>query len=265
MAWRRSPRGWLRCAGVENPIPSHWFQPLAEFLGPAYLRNAFTKGTEQEVGFLWEALRLEPGMNVLDVGCGPGRHALALGRRGVQVTGVDISEKFVALARKSAEEEHLPCTFEVGDARAMNHEAAFDAVICLCQGAFGLPEHEGDDRRVFDGLVRAMKPGGRLALSAFSAYFAVRFLEEGETFDAERGVHHEVATLRNAEGQEQAFAAHTSCWTPRELRLLATVAGLTDVAVHGVAPGRYGTGPPDLECPEFLLLAFLAAGPPEAQ
>lgn len=238
--------------------PSHWFQPLARFLGPAYLRNAFTKGTEQEVGFLWGALGLGAGDRVLDVGCGPGRHALALGRRGAEVTGVDISEEFVGLAREAAEAEGLPCTFEVGDARQLGFGSRFDAVVCLCQGAFGLPETPLDDDAVFEGLVRALRPGGRLALSAFSAYFAVRFLEEGDTFDADRGLNHEVAMLRNVAGAEAPFDAWTSCWTPRELRLLAQRAGLTGVRVHSVTPGAYEARPPDLDHPEFLALATKA-------
>ena len=63
----------------------HWFEDVADHLGSAYLRYSFTKGTEQEVDFLVDALGLEPGMRVLDVGCGPGRHAHALARRGIEV------------------------------------------------------------------------------------------------------------------------------------------------------------------------------------
>lgn len=235
--------------------PRHWFQPLAEFLGPAYLRNAFTKGTEQETAFLWDALGLAPGAAVLDVGCGPGRHSLALAARGAVVTGIDISEEFIRLARRAAQEKRLSAAFETADARSLPYEGDFDAVICLCQGAFGLPEADHDDRAVFDGLVRALRPGGRLALSAFSAYFAVRFLEEGDTFDAERGRNHERATLKNEGGDEAEFDVWTSCWTPRELRLLGVAAGLTEIRVHSVAPGKYAAAPPTTETPEFLLLA----------
>ena len=81
---------------------AHWFEEIADHLGPAYLRYSFTKGTEQEVGFLVDALGLETGERVLDVGCGPGRHALALARRGIDVVGVDLSEEFITLARDAA-------------------------------------------------------------------------------------------------------------------------------------------------------------------
>ena len=76
-----------------TPEPErHWFEDIADHVGSAYLRYSFTMGTEQEVDFLVELLGLEPGMRVLDVGCGPGRPALALARRGISVLGVDISE-----------------------------------------------------------------------------------------------------------------------------------------------------------------------------
>ena len=80
------------------PRIPHWFEPVADHLGPAYLRYSFTKGTEQEVDFLVDLLDLRPGTLVADIGCGPGRHAHALARRGIGVVGVDISARFVALA-----------------------------------------------------------------------------------------------------------------------------------------------------------------------
>ena len=106
---------------------------------------------------------------------------------------------------------------------------------------------------------RALRPGGVLALSAFSAWFALRNLEEGETFDPDTGVLHERALLRDAAGAEREFDLWTTCYTPRELRLIAERAGLVVDGVHGVAPGRYSTEPASTDTPEHLLLAHRVA------
>jgi len=239
----------------------HWFEDVADHLGSAYLRYSFTKGTEQEVAFLVDVLGLEAGARVLDVGCGPGRHAHALGRLGFEVVGVDISERFVALARAGVP-SGAAVTFERADARALTYAGEFDAVISLCQGAFGLTAGEPDasfdpDRAVLEGMARALRPGGRLVLSAFSAYFQVRFLGEADSFDAAAGVNHERTTIRDEDGREAPAELWTTCFTPRELRLLAEAAGLRPEHVWSVAPGDYAARPPDIDHPEFLLLATL--------
>jgi SAM-dependent methyltransferase len=231
-----------------------WFNPIAAFLGPAYLKNAFTKGTEQEVGFVVQTLGLEPGMRVLDVGCGPGRHALALAARGITVHGVDLSPEFIALARGAAGDGDLPATFEVLDVRELGFAGAFDAAICLCQGGFGLLGG-ADDEAVIARIARSVRPGGGVAVSAFSSYFALRWIEDGDAFDPATGVNHEVATLRNDTGEEVTADLWTTCFTARELSLLARSVGLEVVSISGVTPGDYGLRPVTLDRPELLLVA----------
>jgi SAM-dependent methyltransferase len=58
---------------------------------PIYDDNAFTKNTVREVDFLLDELLIPPGGAVLDVGCGTGRHAIELAKRGFVVTGLDLS------------------------------------------------------------------------------------------------------------------------------------------------------------------------------
>jgi SAM-dependent methyltransferase len=236
--------------------PDHWFEPVAEHLGAAYLRYSFTKGTEQEVAFLVEALDLGPGRRVLDVGCGPGRHAYALARAGIEVVGVDISERFVALARADAPPG---ATFRRLDARALPFDGEFDAAISLCQGAFGLAGGPGapldGDGLVLDGIARALKPGGAVAVSAFSAYFQMRWLEDADTFDADAGVNHERTAVRGEQGAEVPADLWTTCFTPRELRLLAARSGLRVRHIWSVTPGAYAADPPTIDSAEFLLVA----------
>jgi len=242
-----------RRQGVKEP---HWFEALADFMGPAYLRYSFTKGTEQEVGFLVEALGLRAGDRVLDVGCGPGRHCHALAERGMRVVGVDISETFVGLAAATAPDG---ACFVRGDARRLPvREGGFDAAVSLCQGGFGLVGDE--DGRVLAGMVAAVRPGGRLAVSAFSSYFAVKHLEAADSFDAATGVNHERTEVRNQAGESRAADLWTTCFTPRELRLLAAEAGLAVDAIWSVTPGAYAANPADLDHPEWLAVGTRPPG-----
>ena len=137
-------------------------------MGRAYLRYSFAQGTVQEIDFLIDALCLTQGQRVLDVGCGPGRHSHELARRGILVHGIDISQEFIEIAQQDAP---LGATFERLDARDLlesTHLGDFDAVICLCQGAFGLMTANGDDELVVAGMAHSLKIGGRAAISAFN-------------------------------------------------------------------------------------------------
>ena len=247
----------------------HWFEDLADHMGPAYLRYSFTKGTSQEVGFLVEELGLEPGMRVLDVGCGPGRHTNALAALGIETVGLDISQRFVDVGASAGVDG---ATFVRGDARAMAFDQEFDAAISLCQGAFGLggppqsldPFNLDNDAAVLAGIWRALRPGGRAALTAFSAYFQVRWLEDHDRFDAATAVNHEPTEVRDEAGKAVPADLWTTCYTPRELRLLVERTGLDVADVWSVSPGAYARNPPDLEHHEFLVICrrSLADGPP---
>ena len=64
------------------------FNRLADHMGRAYLRYSFTKGTRQEVEYLFASGVISAGNRVLDVGCGPGRHSLEIARRGCFTHGI---------------------------------------------------------------------------------------------------------------------------------------------------------------------------------
>ena len=167
-----------------SPAPAGpWFNDVAAFLGPAYWAPgtgrvmAFTRGTDQEVDFLIDALGLRAGQRVLDVGCGPGRHALALAERGIDVTGVDASPDFVALARAAADARALPASFAVLDVRDLAYDGEFDAAICLCQGGFGLLGGR-DEVDVFTRITRSVDTS---MMAPIFCRIAIRSMISGST------------------------------------------------------------------------------------
>ncbi|HWL66486.1 MAG TPA: class I SAM-dependent methyltransferase [Actinomycetota bacterium] len=239
---------------MTRPHPgTPFFEPIGDALGENYLRYSFTKGTEQEVTFLLELLGLPEGARVLDVGCGPGRHAIGLARAGMQVTGVDISSGFLEIAQRHAADAGVRIAFYKQDARELPFEDEFDAAMSICQGGFGLMGD--DDSIILRRMMEALKPGGLLVVSAFSALFEASVNRPEAAFDVGAGVVHEAMTIKTAAGGEATVDAWTSVYTPRELKLLAIGVGLIPEEVWSVEPGDFARREPDLERPEFMLVA----------
>ncbi|HEX2383355.1 MAG TPA: methyltransferase domain-containing protein [Acidimicrobiales bacterium] len=236
--------------------PDHWFEPVADHLGEAYLRYSFTKGTDQEVAFLTDVLELRGGQRLLDIGCGPGRHALALAARGIEVVGIDISQRFIDIATKRTP-AGATASFRRLDARALPFDHEFDAAVSLCQGAFGLVG-PGPDLDVLGGIERALVPGGRFAISAFSSYFQVKYPQEQGTFEVATGVHHERTVVKDEAGAEAEVDLWTTCYTPRELGLLVERAGLVVDHIWSVDPGHYDRSEPTIETSELLVVGRTA-------
>jgi hypothetical protein len=100
-----------------------------------------------------------------------------------------------------------------------------------------------------------LKPGGKLALSAFSSYFQVQYLSDKDLFDASNGVNKEDIEIMNSKGEKKEAVTWTTCFTPRELRLMTQNVGLIVKNIWSVKPIEYKLLPCDIENPEFLVLA----------
>ena len=87
---------------------------------------------EQQAQVLADFLDPIAGQEILDVGTGTGRGAIALAARGARVTGVDASAEMLTVARRRAQETGVQVEFVQGDAHGLAYpDRAFDAVVCL--------------------------------------------------------------------------------------------------------------------------------------
>src|SRR5207248_1678273 len=108
-----------------------------------------------------ERLSIVPGMRVLDVACGTGNLAIPAGKRGADVTGIDIAPNLIEQARKRADAEGIRATFDEGDAEQLPcGDGQFDLVMSMF-GAMFAPRPD----RVASELVRVCRSGGTIAMA----------------------------------------------------------------------------------------------------
>jgi SAM-dependent methyltransferase len=129
--------------------------------------------TQREVDFALEVLAPRPGARVLDVACGHGRHSLELARRGYRVTGVDLSEPSLTLAREAAAAEDLDVELVHSDMREIPFREEFDAAVDLFT-SFGYFETEHEDERALAAIAHSLKPGGALLLETINGAALLR-------------------------------------------------------------------------------------------
>lgn len=159
-----------------------FWQEFFDRHAPNYDDNVFTKNTRVEVDFLFEIMSLKAGMTLLDVGCGTGRHSIELAKRGIQVTGLDISESMLNQARQKATAEEVTVNWIQGNATNFSFPSPFDAAICLCEGAFNLIDQQEDalthDLSILRNTANSLKPGAPFVLTAMNGYATIRQMND---------------------------------------------------------------------------------------
>jgi SAM-dependent methyltransferase len=111
---------------------------------------------------LWEELAAAAGGPVLDLGCGTGRVALHLARRGHRTVGVDLDPELIAALERRA--EGLPLRGVVGDARGFELEEEIALALAPMQMA-QLLSNSAERVECLGCVARHLAPGGRVALS----------------------------------------------------------------------------------------------------
>jgi len=148
-----------------------WFVDLFD---EDYLRTLpflTPQATQAEAEFVIDAMGLTPGAQVLDVGCGYGRHAMELAGRGFHVVGLDMSTPLLVRGGEEAHRRGLTINFVRGDMRELDFEAQFDGAYCLFS-TFGYFDDETNKKTVAN-IARALKPGGRVLIEILNRDYVI--------------------------------------------------------------------------------------------
>ncbi len=144
---------------------TEWFE---QWFGEEYLQlypHRDEKDAAQAVSLVDRVARLN-GSRVLDLACGPGRHAVPLTERGAAVWGIDLSMALLARAK-----QFVPPVRGVvrGDMRLLPfRDASFDLVANLFT-SFGYFADDDQHAAVLHGVARVLVPGGKLFLDYLNA------------------------------------------------------------------------------------------------
>ena len=243
----------------DQPKKRRW-ETFFDHHAPQYMENVFTKNTEAEIEFLVKEFDLPRGAAILDVGCGTGRHTVGLAAQGYKMTGIDLSRGMLEQARLAAEKaevELIHC-----DATKMTFDSQFDAVTCLCEGSFGLLGLSDDplehDLAILEGIAAALRPGGKLILTALSGTKKAREHSDADIasgkFDPYYLITNEVMEYETEEGTKTVEIRERG-YMASELVLMLKLVGLKVEHIGGGTAGNWRYGPLELDEYELMLIA----------
>lgn len=161
-----------------------WYEEFFENYAESYDKEVFTQGTVGEVDFIEKEIDYDKTKRILDIGCGTGRHAVELAKRGYTVTGVDLSTDQLNRAMEKAKKENVSVDFQAADARDLPFDNEFDLVIMICEGAFPLMETDEMNYEILVNAQKALKPKGMFIFTTLSGLFPLfnsteKFLDQG--------------------------------------------------------------------------------------
>ncbi len=230
-----------------------WYEKLFENYGEKYDKEIFVQGTTGECDFIEKELGYDKSLNILDVGCGTGRHAIELTKRGYMIMGIDLSESQLERAREKARANHLTIDFLKHDARDLPFENQFDVAIMLCEGGFPLMETDEMNFEILKNVAKALKDSAKFIFTTLNGLFPLyhsindfhgEHHHEGahyksDTFDLITFRDYNVTTFIDDDGYKHQLACNERYYVPSEITWQLQSLGFEKIEFFGAKIGAY--------------------------
>jgi len=231
-----------------------WYELLFENYGKKYDNENFTQGTIGECDFIEEELKSDKSLKILDVGCGTGRHAIELSRRGFTVTGIDLSETQLKRAKGKAESNNLKIDFQKQDARNLSFNNEFDVAIMLCEGGFPLMETDEMNYEILNNVTKSLKEKGRFIFTTLNGLFPLYHsveefcastTEDGNatyrsnSFDLMTFRDHNITEIEDDSGNKKTLECNERYYVPSEITWLLKSLGYKEIEIFGAKIGAF--------------------------
>jgi len=229
-------------SNINNDFFDGHYKDIWKTLIPAEL-------TVKEIEFMLPHFNLQPGSQVLDLMCGYGRHALALGRKGISVLAIDNLPDYIAEVKLAAATEDLPVEGICADVLPFQSGRQFD--LALCMGNSLNFFNAADTRTILRNIATQLKSGGHLLInswsiaeiafnkpysSSWSQYGENLFLSKGQLLFHPTRIEVETITIDPA-GHREVKPGVDYVFSLNEMETMLAEAGLNLTEVYSI-PGR---------------------------
>jgi 2-polyprenyl-3-methyl-5-hydroxy-6-metoxy-1,4-benzoquinol methylase len=231
-----------------------WYESLYENYSCKYDKEPFVQGTVGECDFIEQEVNRDKSVRIIDIGCGTGRHAIELTKRGYNVTGVDLSEDQIKRAKEKAQEAGVTIDFQTQDARNLSFDGEFDLAIMLCEGGFSLMETDEMNFEILKNATKALKSKGKLIFTALNGLFPLfhsvnefykSAQKEGQSqckecsFDLMTFRDYNTVVLEDDLGNKKELKCNERYYVPSEITWLLKTLGYKKIEIFGVKLGTY--------------------------
>ncbi len=236
-------------------MKKQWYEELFTNYAKTYDQEVFTQGTIQEIDFIESEIKNDKTKQILDIGCGTGRHAIELAKRGYQVVGVDLSESQIRRAREKAKENNVQIDFQIQDARKLSFNQQFDLVIMLCEGAFPLMETDEMNFEILQNATRALEQKGKFIFTTLSALFPLfhsvkDFVNQNVVEGKSADNNFDLMTFRDYStfevtddlNQVKVVSCNERYYTPSEITWMLKSLGFLQIDILGCNTGAFVRG-----------------------
>jgi len=234
-------------------MKKQWYEKLFDNYGEKYDKEIFTQGTLGECDFIEKELNFDQSLKILDVGCGTGRHAIELTKRGYQITGIDLSDAQLEKAKEKAKANNLEIDFLRCDARNLPFDNQFDVAIMLCEGGFPLMETDEMNFEILKNVTKSLKKSGKFIFTTlnglFPLYHSINDFHEGEhhegaqykseTFDLMSFRDYNITTFMDDDGHEYQLECNERYYVPSEITWMLKSLEYKSVEIYGAKIGAY--------------------------
>lgn len=231
-----------------------WYEELFENYALKYDKENFVQGTIGECDFIEKEINYNKDYDILDIGCGTGRHAIELAERGYRVTGIDLSDSQLKRAKEKAKKQNLNINFQKQDARELHYKNQFDLVIMICEGGFPLMETDEMNFAILQNAEKALKQKGKFVFTTLNGLFPLfhsvkDFLasesKEGNatygqnTFDLMTFRDHNITYIEDDSGNKMELQCNERYYVPSEITWLLKSLHFKKIEIFGAKLGQF--------------------------